>query len=674
MQGRRTHTVAAALPVPSTQDTTPDKGGRREGSRHQPNGSKGKKAAAAGSRQRDPRAGSAKQGQQQKPREPRAAAATFIAWRVFNVAVPLDEDPGKDDYTVHQQLLDAIGLKLVCQNPLAAADVTLVRKTYDARRRKRCFSYVVDVAAAAVKEAGAKRLRQRPGELEGVLPEGAGSSGGQHTPRPAAPPQEPVIVVGSGPAGLFAALTLAESGVPVALLERGQPVEVRGRDIGALVVRRQLNPESNVCYGEGGAGTWSDGKLTTRIGRNADPVRRVLRALYEFGAPESVLVDGKPHIGTDRLVRILRSFRSELQQRGVDLRFGCRVEGLKIDPGSGRVAGVVLSDGQQLKGSAVVLAVGHSAHSMYRHLADHGVAMTAKPFAMGFRIEHPQALMDEIQYGAADAAKVDRGRGKLPVADYSLATQVGDEEVAERLASSTWADGHHWMGASGPDAGSSGSGSRGVYSFCMCPGGQIVTTSTSPDELCINGMSFSRRNSAWANSALVVGVLPSDWSHLEALHGPLAGVELQRAYEREAASRGGGNLVAPVQLATDFLAGRGSLPDTIPSSSYRLGVRAAPLHDLYAPPLSAALCAALQRFEAQLPGFVSDQAVLHGAETRTSAPVRVDRDGATCQSLSHPGLFPVGEGAGYAGGIVSAAVDGIKVAEAVLASLGLAVG
>ncbi|PNH07405.1 hypothetical protein TSOC_006143 [Tetrabaena socialis] len=328
-----------------------------------------------------------------------------------------------------------------------------------------------------------------------------------------------------GPAGLFAALTLAEGGRRVVLLERGQPVEQRGRDIGALFVRRRLNPDSNLCYGEGGAGTWSDGKLTTRIGRNADP------ALVDFGAPESILVAGKPHLGTDALVRILKRFRAHLQAAGVDVRFGAAVEGLLVQ--QGRCEGVTLAGGEELRASAVVLAVGHSARPLYRTLAAEGVALSAKPFALGFRIEHPQALIDEIQYGAEDAEGVMRGKGRLPVADYTLAV-----EVMDRLSGNDSSSSRSWGGVQGreevvraaasqapgiapPTDGDDGasddsasrvqqqqqqqqqqqyapqgrgqeedSDKRGVYSFCMCPGGQIVPTSTSEQELCINGMSF----------------------------------------------------------------------------------------------------------------------------------------------------------------------------------------
>ena len=285
--------------------------------------------------------------------------------------------------------------------------------------------------------------------------------------------------------------------------------------------------------------------------------------------------------------------------------------------------------------------MGHSARDIYLHLRHHDVAMTAKPYSMGFRIEHPQALIDQIQYGERDASEsVLRGKGPIPVAEYRLAANFEEAQ----------------------------GGQRGVYSFCMCPGGQIVPTSTDSELLCINGMSFSRRDSKWANSALVATVGEEDWGHLIAQHGPLAAMELQREIELEAAKRGGGQFVAPVQRVVDFLSGQLSTVE-LPSSSYRLGIKSATLHDLYSPRMTEVIKQALGKFEAQMPGFASSpMAMLHAAETRTSAPVRVER-GADTQSLTMKGLHPSGEGAGYAGGIVSSAVDGLHVGRVIAAEL-----
>lgn len=462
-----------------------------------------------------------------------------------------------------------------------------------------------------------------------------------------------VIVVGSGPAGLFAALVLAESGARVTLIERGQPVESRGRDIGSLMVRRVLQPDSNFSYGEGGAGTWSDGKLTTQIGRNRGSVQTVLETLVKFGAPPHILIDGKPHIGTDKLIHILRRFRGHLHSLGVDLMFGTKMVDLLI---TGRqVSGVHVTclrnnadlDKQKLASDMVVLAVGHSARDVYSKLLEHNVLITPKDFSVGFRVEHPQDLINEIQYNNW-ASEVQRGRGKIPVADYKVTTNVKSD----------------WSNSTKQSA------QYGCYSFCMCPGGQIVPTSTNPNELCINGMSFSKRSSKWANAAIVLTVSSSELKPFVSEHGPLAGVAFQRLLEKEAAVMGGGNMVAPVQIVPDFLDNRLS-GCSLPSSSYRLGVREAPLHTLFPQYLTEMFKEALINFNKQIPGFIDRHALLHAVETRTSSPLRIDRDGETFESVSLPGLYPVGEGAGYAGGIVSAAVDGMHAGFALAKKLGL---
>ena len=564
----------------------------------------------------------------------------------------------KDDYSIHATLLEAVQKRLSIKNgsALPLESLKLVRKSFDARKvNNKVWMYVVDVDGAALQAAGARKPSEQPGQVEILSATSSeiektavntNTMSGDGDGKQIIMKRDPVVVVGSGPAGLFAALEIAEAGLPVIVLERGQPVDVRGRDIGALMVRKKINAESNLCFGEGGAGTWSDGKLTTRIGRNEDPVRHVLQVLYELGAPESVLVSGKPHLGTDRLVRILKAFRERLISLKAEVRFGARVMELVVAQ-NGHVCGVKLADGSEIAASRVVLAVGHSARDIYTSLNSAGVAMTPKPFSMGFRIEHPQSLIDEIQYGLGDAEQhVLRGKGPIPVAEYRLTATINDEEQQQQQKQ------------------------RGVYSFCMCPGGQIVPTSTDPELLCLNGMSFSKRNSKWANSALVSTVDAEEWAHLVERHGVLAGMELQKEVEREAARRGGSAFVAPVQRVVDFMAGHLSIQDTLPSSSYRLGIQPAALHDFYSPAMTAAIKMALERFEAQMPGFASSPlALLHAAETRTSAPVRIDRGGEDTQSISMPGLHPCGEGAGYAGGIMSSAVDGLRVGRVIAAEL-----
>jgi uncharacterized FAD-dependent dehydrogenase len=653
-----------------------------------------------------------------------SASNNKVSWRLFDVSVPVSIDPGKDDYRSSIALADSVAkaLRLSSSIKLNPDDLTIIRKSFDARKYKstrsptaisdKKWNYVVEIGEEAlIKAAGprsVKHFKPQPGKLEkikiidnnnndnydGNKPTSTGttssSSSSSSSKTDINNEQLPIVIVGAGPAGLFAALELAEAGITnILLLERGQPVDIRGRDIGALFVRRQLNSESNLCYGEGGAGTWSDGKLTTRIGRNSDPVRRVLSTLYELGAPEGVLFSGKPHLGTDRLVRILKGFRERLGELGVKMMFDTKITDLMVsaDNYSNRIKGVVLSDGSVVRARKVIMAVGHSARDVYVMLYKHGVQLTPKPFSVGFRIEHPQSFIDSVQYGEEDAGMVMRGKGVIPVADYRLAAEIKTD---------TWGGGEedYEGGGGGREEGNiftTNASKRGVYSFCMCPGGQIVPTSTSPDLLCINGMSFSKRDGKWANSALVVTVGPEDFycgddgeqgesvkrilKDMGMMMGdddedsPLTGVAYQMHIEKMAAQMGGGggDFVAPAQRVCDYLEDR-MLPSSssLPPSSYRLGTKSAPLHQLYAPPLTAAFKQALLMFDKKMKGFATGpHGLLLAAETRTSSPVRVERGEDSMESLSMRGLFPCGEGAGYAGGIVSAAVDGLKVARAI---------
>jgi uncharacterized FAD-dependent dehydrogenase len=459
-------------------------------------------------------------------------------------------------------------------------------------------------------------------EIE-VRPRGAPEPADEGLPPPArARSGSRVVVVGAGPAGTFAAARLVAAGCAVTLVEQGKPVQPRRHDLAALTQRGALDPTSNYCFGEGGAGTFSDGKLYTRV-KDRRGVRSVLHALCEHGADPSITVDARPHIGSNRLPKILMAQRAALEARGVVYVWQDAVTDLLVAP-TGSVRGVACASGRALEADAVVLAIGHSARSLYERLHARGVALEARPFAVGARVEHPQPLIDRIQYGRA------AGHPRLPPAFYHVT-------------------------ATAPSG-------RGVYSFCMCPGGWVVDSSTEPEALATNGMSLKRRDSPLANAALVVTVEPRDYGL-----GALDGLALQRAIERRAFALGGGGFVAPAQRLGDFLAGRST--DAPLGSTYRPGVVGADLRAALPPFVVEALAAALERFARALPGFVSGEAQLVGVETRTSAPVRILRDPRGLVSPSHPGLYPTGEGAGYAGGIVSAAIDGLRAADAVIAAL-----
>ena len=432
------------------------------------------------------------------------------------------------------------------------------------------------------------------------------------------------VVVGSGPAGTFAALRLAEAGAHVTVVERGKAVQPRRHDLAQLVRRGDLDPDSNYCFGEGGAGTFSDGKLYTRV-KPRDAVDEVLSILVEAGADPAIRVNHRPHVGSNRLPQILQGMRAGLENLGVRYAFGAALEGFSLN--DGRVVAARLRSGEELPCDRVVLATGHSARDTYAWLVDAGVAVERKPFAIGSRVEHPQPLVDEIQYGAHAS------HPHLPAAFYELSTQAED---------------------------------RGVYSFCMCPGGWVVDSATEPGHLATNGMSLKRRDSPYANAALVVTVRPEDLAPWERFEGdPLAGIALQRAIESATFAAGGGGFVAPAQRLVDLHASRPS--STALRSSYRPGVTAGDVADCLPDFLVKSLRAAIPRFEASMRGFLSEDAQLVGVETRTSSPLRILRDAATCESPSHQGLYPCGEGAGYAGGIVSAAIDGLRVADAIIA-------
>jgi len=428
-----------------------------------------------------------------------------------------------------------------------------------------------------------------------------------------------IVIVGSGPAGSWAALRLAEAGVPSTILERGKPVQPRRHDL-ASVQRGRLDANSNYSFGEGGAGTYSDGKLYTRT-KDRKAVDGVLADLIRFGAEPDIAIESRPHVGSNKLPKVLTALRIFLESRGVIYKFSSALADVVVE--NGRVCVVRTSDGDEIPADAMVLACGHSARDVYAWAAAAGVALERKGSAVGVRLEHPQPVIDRLQYGKA------AGDPRLPPAFYEVSANGAD---------------------------------RGVYSFCMCPGGFIVPAATEPEGVVVNGMSLSRRDSPHANAALVVALRPEDYG--EASLGQLAGIDFQRRIERAAFTAGGGGFRAPAQRLADFLARRSS--SSLPVTSYHPGVVARRLDEIFPAFVTASLREGLEGITRRLRGFLHEDAVLVAAETRTSAPLRIVRDPVTLQSPSLSGLYPAGEGAGYAGGIVSAAIDGARVAQAIL--------
>lgn len=422
-----------------------------------------------------------------------------------------------------------------------------------------------------------------------------------------------IIIVGMGPAGLFTAMRLSEFGLTATIVERGSPVEERLRDVQSFWTKGVLDPESNVQFGEGGAGTFSDGKLTTRV--RDDNMEYVLEKFVQFGAPPEIIYLGKPHIGTDRLRRVIREIRRNLEDSGFEIMFRRKLTDI-VCRGE-RLAAVTLDDRDEFSCDFLVLAPGHSARDTYEMLLRRQIRLESKPFAVGLRIEHPQELINRIQYGTP----VNSG---LPAADYALAFNNPGTK-------------------------------RSLYSFCMCPGGVVVASSSEDGMVVCNGMSNYMRNSPFANSALVVPVGERDF------HGqsPLAGVEFQRLWERKAFLAGGGNYFAPAQNLLAFL---GQSRSNVVASTYRPGVREADLREVLPDYVTETMREGICYFDRKMRGFITEEATLTGIETRTSAPVRIVR-GDDLQSVSLEGLYPVGEGAGYAGGIMSAALDGIRAAD-----------
>lgn len=479
------------------------------------------------------------------------------------------------------------------------SEVRIIRRSIDARQRR----VMVNLTVRVFIDEMPTQIERNPDRLPTL---------------PAEAPQ--AIVVGAGPAGLFAALRLIELGVKPVLLERGRDVDSRRRDVASIARENLIDPDSNYCFGEGGAGAFSDGKLFTRS-KKRGPVDEILRILFDHGAQPEILVDAHPHIGTNRLPEVIKSIRLAIIAAGGEVHFSTRVDSLLLDGGC--VAGVTAAGGRRFDGP-VILATGHSARDVYRMLDRQGIELQPKGIAMGVRLEHPQKTIDCLRYHSRD------GRGRwLPPAEYTMLTRV---------------DG------------------RAVYSFCMCPGGVIVPAASAPGELVVNGMSSSSRSGRYANSGMVVEVLPEDIPEEFKIYGPLAMMEFQASVERSFFEDGDGSQNAPAQRMTDFV--EGQMSGILPSTSYAPGIHAGRVDRLLPEHVSRRLRQGFKEFDRKNRGFLTEDATVIGNETRTSAPVRIPRDPVT---LSHPsvkGLYPSGEGAGFAGGIVSAAIDGRRVAEA----------
>jgi uncharacterized FAD-dependent dehydrogenase len=537
--------------------------------------------------------------------------------RLTDITLPLDHADTALDDAVRARLKLPAG---------AVRALTVAKRSYDARKRGHIvltYSVDVDVAdeAAVLARAAADH---RPSRVK-VTP--TPDTTYRFIARPSPAQELRPVVVGMGPCGLFAGLVLAQMGLRPIILERGKQVRERTVDTFGLWRKKVLNPESNVQYGEGGAGTFSDGKLYSQISDKRHLGRKVLDEFVRAGAPDEILYVSKPHIGTFRLVSMVEHMRATIEGLGGEIRFSQRVDDLAIEidaDGDRRVRGVVLASGELIRADHVVMALGHSARDSFAMLHGRGVYMEAKPFSIGFRIEHPQSVIDAARFGPQ------AGHPLLGAADYKLV--------------------HHCRNG------------RSVYSFCMCPGGTVVAAASEPGRVVTNGMSQYSRNERNANAAIVVGITPGDFAEFDPSGSPLAGIALQRHWESVAFELGGGTYEAPGQKVGDFIAGRPSAELGAVVPSYTPGVRLGDLSAALPRYAVEAIREALPAFGKQIRGFDMADALLTGVETRTSSPVRLTR-GEDGQSLNTRGLFPAGEGAGYAGGILSAGVDGIRAAE-----------
>lgn len=523
--------------------------------------------------------------------------------RITNVKLPLDHN----ETQLKKEILSTLNIS---DNQLV--DFTVFRRGYDARtKNKITLLYTIDVTTT---------------DEEALLQNNADNQNVRLTPDMtykfvAKAPEdlaERPVVIGFGPCGIFVGLVLAEMGYKPIILDRGKEVRERTKDTFGFWRSKTLNTESNVQFGEGGAGTFSDGKLWTQVKDKKHYGRKVLKDFVDAGAPEEILYVSKPHIGTFKLVGMVEKMRAKIIELGGEIHFSARVDDLHIE--DGQITGLTLADGQQIKSKHIALATGHSARDTFEMLYKKGVYMEAKSFSIGFRIEHNQSAIDEVLFGK------NAGNPILGAADYKLV--------------------HHCKNG------------RSVYSFCMCPGGTVVAATSEENRVVTNGMSQYSRNERNANSAIVVGIEPSDYPG-----GPLAGIELQRQLESAAYKLGGENYDAPAQLVGDYLNNESSEHLGKVEPSYKPGVKLTDLTKILPDYCREALQEAIPAFNKKISGFALKDAMLTGVETRTSSPVSIKR-GADYQSVNTKGLYPAGEGAGYAGGIMSAAIDGIKVAEA----------
>lgn len=516
------------------------------------------------------------------------------------------------DISLRMSPEDAANLSLIKQEAANMAhlrpdqinDLRFVRRSIDARQRKVMINLAVRIASDADRHVAPAARNPEYEKASADSPV--------------------VVIVGAGPAGLFAGLRALELGMRPIILERGKDVDNRRKDLARIAREDAVDPESNYSFGEGGAGAFSDGKLFTRSKKRGN-VEAILQALYFHGAHQNILIDAHPHIGTDRLPQIIKNIRNTIVDHGGEVRFGAKVTALKID--DGKVCGAILADGTVVEGP-VILATGHSARDVYLMLHNHGIDLEQKGLAIGVRLEHPQSLIDSLRYHI---------RGKrgdyLPPAEYSYVAQI---------------DG------------------RGVYSFCMCPGGVIVPAATAKDQSVVNGMSGSGRAGRWANSGMVVEIRPEDFPAYS-VRGPLGMMELQEDLEKKFYESSGDSLNAPAQKMTDFVAGRKSV--SLNPTSFAPGIHSERVDLLLPDKISSRLQEGFRAFNKKNKGFLSDEATVIGLESRTSSPVRIPRDPQSLSHPSFPGLYPAGEGAGFAGGIVSAAIDGIRCVDAIAQSL-----